>query len=87
MSEQAATAIAAGIAVASLLCVAATCAPPPSRPSPSAIWGELVDAGCAAADPDGGAYVAADLAGDASPAWMLCLADGGSVPGCGVPCK
>ena len=81
-----------------LLLAAATCTPAP-QPAPQdaappvvvgpvdqAIYGELVEAGCLQGDLSGVSAVAAerqkfhDLGLD-------CLADGGTVQSCGVPCK
>lgn len=63
--------------------------PPPAPPDPRAvtIYNELVEAGCLAPDPDAGvSSVAAEHASDASPSWLTCLYNGGSVKACGVPC-
>ena len=61
--------------------------PAASSASPVAIYGELSESGCYE-DPDSGVmFVAQEMTLHPPPAWMLCLEDGGSVPGCGVPCS
>jgi hypothetical protein len=62
------------------------CTPPPAPVSPAtAIFNELVDAGCLAPSSDGVQAVADEIdAGDVG--WMNCLVDGGSIASCQVPC-
>lgn len=51
------------------------------------IAGSLVEAGCVAASPTLVASVQAELEGGAVPAWISCLAQGGTtVMDCAVPC-
>jgi hypothetical protein len=60
---------------------------PPSPVTPAVIYGELVEGGCMKADPDGGvAAVAGELSMSKPPAWIVCLAEAGTITGCGVPC-
>jgi len=60
-----------------------------SQPATAAtIYAKLVDGGCMKADPDAGvAAVAAELAMAQPPAWVTCMADGGTVVGCNAPCS
>lgn len=58
-------------------------APPASAPS---VYNELVEAGCIAPDDASYAAVQEGLQSDAQPPWFACLADGGTVAGCSVPC-
>lgn len=46
---------------------------------------ELVDGGCLAAGPGVADAVAAEMAMGRD-AWLVCLADGGSIVSCNVPC-
>lgn len=62
------------------------CSKPASGPSSEVIAAELVEAGCAKASPTLAQSVAAELEAGAAPAWASCLAEGGSVSGCSVPC-
>ena len=62
------------------------CSKPASGPSSDVIAAELVEAGCAKASPTLAQSVAAELEAGAAPAWASCLAEGGSVSGCFVPC-
>lgn len=64
-----------------------------SKPSPPAVtvtnesvYAALVEAGCLAPEDGGVDYVAQEHTLPDQPAWLACLYDGGSVPGCGVPC-
>jgi hypothetical protein len=72
--------VAAAVAATTLCCSRL----PPATP-PVDVQGELVEAGCLAAGDDSGDFQQA-LASDAYP-WLACLAEGGSVAGCGVPCE
>lgn len=63
------------------------CTTRPQAPSAQAIYAELVDAGCIAPSDTGAASAAQGLAmADAQPPWFGCLAEGGSVASCAVPC-
>lgn len=56
-------------------------------PTTQTIYQSLVEAGCLADTPDGPAAVAAERALPHPPPWLLCMADGGTVSQCEVPCK
>ncbi|HXB28048.1 MAG TPA: hypothetical protein VNV25_25180 [Gemmatimonadaceae bacterium] len=62
----------------------------PSQPATSLtdqqITAELVDAGCFPGNASDLAAVHAERAKDPPAAWMDCLAGGGTVAGCTVPC-
>ena len=91
------------VAVAGAISLGAECKPTPAPPLPSSvdgsddssgslsaatIYSELVAGGCMAPDPDGGiAYVQKALVTSGQPSWLLCLAGGGSISSCNVPCK
>jgi hypothetical protein len=82
------------VRLASLALLAATgmCSnPPPSPPvtpvGAAAIWSELVEAGCAKPDDAGPAGVAKELEAGKDTGGIGCLAAGGSVTSCGVPCR
>jgi hypothetical protein len=60
---------------------------PPSM-NATAVYNELVDAGCMAPDDGGATAVAQELAlGDAADPWLTCLFGGGTVASCNVPCS
>jgi hypothetical protein len=65
-------------------------APPPPMPidQASAIYVELVEAGCLAPDDsgDGVTSIYEQHQSDAQPLWLGCLYMGGSVQSCKVPC-
>jgi hypothetical protein len=46
----------------------------------------MVEGGCVAASSTLVASVQAELASDAAPGWLQCLAEGGSITACEVPC-
>lgn len=76
-----------GIAILGL---AAGCQPssaPPSTPTDQAIYTQLVEAGCLAADGSSPQDVTKERSANPPPAWFNCLANGGTVAGCNVPCK
>lgn len=62
------------------------CTPVSSKPTPAQIAGSLVEAGCAAASPTLVQSVQAELEAGSVPAWASCLAAGGTVASCAVPC-
>jgi len=67
----------------------AGCKPTPpasSTPTPAQIAGSLVEAGCVAASPTLVQSVQAELEAGSPPTWASCLAAGGTVAGCAVPC-
>lgn len=72
----------------STLCLVfvAGCPPASSKPTPAQIAGSLVEAGCVAASPTLAASVQAELEAGSVPAWAACLAAGGTVAACAVPC-
>lgn len=77
--------IAASVSVAvAMLFAAARCSRPPASPSVD-VQGKLVEADCMAPDDSGAVQQA--LASDAAPAWLTCLAAGGTIGGCGAPCE
>ena len=59
----------------------------PTTVSDQSIYDELVEAGCMKADNSGLAAVSAERALNPPVAWMNCLASGGTVAGCAVPCS
>ena len=61
----------------------AGCNPRAAGITSSAVYGELVEAGCLAPAVDG---VASTEAERGKSAWIDCLYDGGTVGACGVPC-
>jgi hypothetical protein len=68
--------------------IGAACQNPPA-PSPTpaqSVYGELVDAGCLAPSDSGAYWVAQEIAMQNPPSWVTCLADGGRILACGVPC-
>lgn len=75
------------IAIVWALIGACACSrPSQTPPGASGIYFELVEAGCMAPSDSGVASVAEGLASDAAPSWFSCLAEGGTVSGCAVPC-
>lgn len=75
------------VAVVWALIGGCACSRPASGPpSAAAISAELVEAGCLPASATDPATVAAGLASDAQPGWFSCLAAGGTIVGCAVPC-
>ena len=60
---------------------------PPVTPSDQQIWSKLVDAGCLSPDGSSAQDVAKERAVDPPPGWFNCLANGGTVADCNVPCK
>jgi hypothetical protein len=60
--------------------------PPTSTPTPAMIAGSLVEAGCATASLTLVQSVQAELEAGSVPAWISCLAAGGTVASCAVPC-
>lgn len=74
------------IAVALAGCTCQPTSSPTTPLSDQAVYNELVEAGCMAADRDGGlAAVAAEHASP-NPAYLNCLYNGGTIAGCAVPC-
>lgn len=70
-----------------LLSAIVGCAKPAPTPTPT-IYTTLVQAGCLDPNDDAGlSAVQRGLLSDAQPPWFACLADGGTVAGCGVPCE
>jgi hypothetical protein len=59
---------------------------PTSAPTPAVIYSELVAGGCLAASDGGVAAVTEEGQMTPPPSWYTCLAEGGTVAGCGVPC-
>jgi hypothetical protein len=59
----------------------------PAMPSDETIYEALVDAGCLTASDTGLAAVREERTVQPPPAWMNCLSNGGTVAGCGVPCR
>ena len=77
-----------GVTVAALMLAGCNaCQPAASPPSDSQIYQELVDAGCLTAASDDIGYVTRERALANPPAWFTCLAGGGTVQSCGVPCS
>ena len=62
-------------------------APTPALPTDQALYFEMVDAGCMAPDDGGPAYFTKERTLNPPPAWFNCLASGGTVAGCAVPCS
>jgi hypothetical protein len=79
--------LAVTLALALTGCSSCTPAVAPAPPSDSQIFDELVEAGCMKADDSGLAAVSAERALNPPKAWMNCLAGGGTVAGCAVPCQ
>ncbi len=86
--------LAASMTLGLAACSSCQPTPPPAGPpildgQAARIYTELVEAGCLAPDDEGGVVaVAAEHAlGDATPSWLMCLYNGGSITGCQVPCK
>lgn len=80
---------ASALLVALCGCGSCTPAPPPPAPtSPAGIYLQVVEAGCMMPDPVGGpAAFAEELDGAMPPpVWLRCMALGGDVASCGVPC-
>jgi hypothetical protein len=75
------TALALGIATAVAACAACR-----TGAAPPAIAAELVEAGCEVPSATLSTSVQTELASDAAPGWLRCLAAGGSVAACGAPC-
>ena len=68
--------------------VGAACQNPVQNPvPPSTIYDELTDAGCYRANDAGLSWVTKEVTQSSPPAWAVCLREGGTVPGCGVPCS
>lgn len=60
---------------------------PPSTPLAVVLYTEMVEGGCMAADPDAGVALMIEALADSNkPPWLACLADGGSVTSCQLPC-
>ena len=77
-----------GFAIGFGVAACGSCRPQASPTTPAGLVGELVDAGCLAPGDDAAAAeLLQTLESDAAQPWLVCLADGGSVVGCGVPCK
>lgn len=72
------------VAAAATAALALFCSKPAASP-PIDVQGELVEAGCLAAGDDSGDFQQAVESG-AYP-WLGCLAEGGTISGCGVPCE
>ena len=96
------TAVITALACLEAACGACTPAPPPNpappievsdAPSenvpPASIYLELTEAGCLAPDDSGeGLAGVVDLEfSDAEPPWLSCMAAGGTVGNCAVPCQ
>lgn len=79
---------AGSVLVLAVFGVGAACQNPPSpAPTPAqAVYGEMVEAGCLAPSDSGAYWVAQEIAMSNPPAWVTCLADGGRILACGVPC-
>lgn len=91
MSYRALVAAIVGGAVAAGAVACGSCTPTtgghPTTPG-GGVVAVLIDGGCLAPGDDAAAYeVLETLASDAAPSWLVCLAEGGTVSGCGVPCK
>ncbi len=81
----AAAAICSGL-LGGLLCGCPTTPTPTTQP-PAVIYGELVDAGCLQATDSGLEAIQQAIATPGAPAWFSCLANGGTVASCHVPCN
>lgn len=74
-----------GIAAAAVAAITACCTrQPPASPTVD-VQGELVEAGCLASGDDSGDFQQA-LSSGAYP-WLSCLAEGGTIAACNVPCE
>lgn len=77
------------LSLSAMVCAAAavtlvtSCSKPPSTPVDA--QGVLVEAGCLMAGDDSGEFQQA-LQSGAYP-WLNCIAEGGTISGCGVPCE
>ena len=52
----------------------------------AALAAEIVEAGCVLPSATLTASIQAEMTSDASPPWLQCLADGGTIAACAVPC-
>lgn len=75
------------LAAWALLALAFCGCTPASAPTADSVAGALVDAGCLAPSPDAVQTIAAEHMLADQPAWLACLYAGGTIGGCGVPCK
>jgi hypothetical protein len=64
-----------------------TQSPTPAPTSAAGLAAELVGAGCVADSSTLVGSIQAEEASDAAPAWLQCLARGGSILACGAPCS
>lgn len=60
---------------------------PAASPTPTSVYGALIEAGCLSPTPEGVQSVADEHASADQPAWLACLFDGGAVNICGAPCQ
>lgn len=84
----ASTGIAVSIQLSAILFAHEGCnKPSPPNTQAQNIYAELVEAGCLQADDSGLATVQSALQFDgATPSWFTCLANGGTVSSCQLPC-